>query len=126
MARKKSPTFTDGELRIMDVLWRRGSATVAELQEELARLGLAYTTVLTTVQVLEGKGHVSHAVRGRAYVYTPTIPRRQSRNKAIRHFLSHWFGNSPNELLLNVIEEHDLKPEELTELMRVLRRKAKQ
>jgi predicted transcriptional regulator len=125
MARKKSETLTDGELRVMDVLWRLGTATVAEIQQELARHDLAYTTVLTTVQVLESKGYVTHVAKSRAYVYKPRSPREKTVKKALSHFLSRWFDGSPNELLLNVIEEHDLDPEEVSELMRVLRRKAK-
>jgi predicted transcriptional regulator len=124
--RKKSQTLTDAELRIMDVLWRLGTATVNDIQRDLgARYELAYTTVLTTVQVLETKGYVSHVAKGRAYVYKPKVPRDQSQRSAIRHLVTRWFDDSPNALLMNVIEDHDLSPDEVSALMRVLRKKAK-
>ena len=59
MARKKSPSLTEGELRLMEVVWEKGAATVAEVAEALPRqLGLAYNTVLTTLRILEDKGYV--------------------------------------------------------------------
>jgi len=126
MGRPKSRTFTDAELRIMDALWRRGRATVGEIHEDLARHGLAYTTVLTTLQMMEGKGYVAHDdTKGRAYVYRPRVARGKGQRGAIRDVVKRWFGNSPNALLLNVIEEHELSEEEVAELIKLLRRKGK-
>ena len=79
MARKQSPTLTDAELRPMEVLWQRGSATVAEVVEALPeRLGLSYSTVLTTLRILEQKGYVRHTKEGQAYVYHPVVNRSQA------------------------------------------------
>ncbi|MBV8519998.1 MAG: BlaI/MecI/CopY family transcriptional regulator [Acidobacteria bacterium] len=125
MARKASPTLTDAELRIMNVLWRLGRATVADVHRALAKHELAYTTVLTTIQVLETKGYVAHEAQGRAYVYRPVVQKQPVRRKAMRHFVSRWFGGSHNDLLLNVIEEQDLTPDEVSALMKVLRKKGK-
>ena len=62
MARKKSPNLTEAELRLMDVVWERGSATVSEVTAALpTELGLAYNTVLTTMRILEDKGYLRHA-----------------------------------------------------------------
>ena len=69
MARKKSPTLTEGELRIMEVLWRLGKGTVAEVAEAMPPPPVAYNTVLTTLRILEQKGHVAHEEAGRAYIY---------------------------------------------------------
>ena len=61
MARTKSPDLTEAELRLMDVIWRKGSATVAEVAEGLPKqLDLAYNTVLTTLRILEDQGYVRH------------------------------------------------------------------
>jgi len=67
---RQSPTLTEAELRIMDVLWQRGSGTVQEVLERLSmRPVLAYNSVLTTIRVLEKKGYVAHnATDGRAHV----------------------------------------------------------
>jgi predicted transcriptional regulator len=125
MARKASPTLTDAELRIMNVLWRLGRATVGDVHRALAKHELAYTTVLTTIQVLESKGYLTHEAQGRAYVYRPAVQKQPARRKATRHFVSRWFGGSHNDLLLDVIEEQNLSAEQVSELMKVLRKKGK-
>ncbi|MEO7202334.1 MAG: BlaI/MecI/CopY family transcriptional regulator [Candidatus Tumulicola sp.] len=66
MSRKKSLTLTDHELRLMDVLWERGRATVADVVDGLLPPPLAYTTVLTTLRTLEQKGYVAYEGEGRA------------------------------------------------------------
>ncbi len=72
MARSKSATLTEAELRIMNVLWDRGSATVHEVLEALpAKPALAYNSVLTIIRILEKKGYVKHVKDKRAHVYTP-------------------------------------------------------
>src|SRR2546427_7849822 len=76
VARKRSSTLTDAELRLMNVLWERGKATVGEVAESLPRgLPLAYSTVLTTMRILEHKGYVRHSKDGRAFVYEPLVDR---------------------------------------------------
>ena len=69
--------FTDRELDVMAVLWDRGDATVAEVQERLSD-DLAYTTVLTVLRTLEEKGHVGHREEGRAYRYHPLVERAEA------------------------------------------------
>ena len=66
MPPKQSPTLTEAELRIMDVLWRRGSGTVQQVLEWLDS-ALAYNSVLTTIRILERKGYVKHVKDGRAH-----------------------------------------------------------
>ena len=81
MARKKSANLTDAELRLMDVVWEKGEATVSEVAEALPReLGLAYNTVLTTLRILEEKGFLRHtkAKEGRAFVYRAVVDREQA------------------------------------------------
>lgn len=85
MARPKSRTLTDGEHRIMKVLWERGSATVAEVAEALAgKDGSAYTTVLTMMRIMREKGYLSCRKDGRAHVFTPKVDQDTAARKAIR------------------------------------------
>ena len=121
MARKKSPTLTDAELRLMDILWEKESATVSEVVEALSgSQSLAYSTVLTTLRILEQKGYLRHGQRGRAFVYRPAVDRGQVRRGAIRYILSRFFQNDPGLLLVNVLENEDLSPKELIRLRQML------
>ena len=80
MARKKSTNLTEAELRLMDVIWEKGSATVAEVGDALPRqLGLAYNTVQTMLRLMEDKGLVEHHAQGRTFIYTPRFSREDSR-----------------------------------------------
>jgi predicted transcriptional regulator len=119
MARKKSTTLTDGELRIMEVLWRKGSATVAEVAGELAgKDGSAYTTVLTMMGILRDKGYLSCRKEGRAHLFTPKVNRETAARKAVRQVLKKFFAGSPEELVLSFLRDEDISPEELDELKR--------
>lgn len=117
MARKKSNSFTDGEHRIMEVLWEKGSATVAEVAEALqGKDGSAYTTVLTMLRIMHAKGYLACHKDGRAHVYTPKVKRETAARKAVRALLQKFFAGSPGELVLAFLREEDLRPEELDEL----------
>ena len=124
MPPRQSPTLTEAELRIMDVLWQRGSSTVQEVLERLSlRPALAYNSVLTTIRVLEKKGYVAHkATDGRAHVYEPVIAQGEARKSEIRHLVSRFFKDSHEQLVLNILEERGIKPEELNRLRRMLER----
>ena len=85
MARKQSPTLTDAELRRMKILWERGPSTVGGVVETLPEdEPLAYSTVLTTLRILEDKGYLRHEKQGRAFVYHPVVDRRAARRNALR------------------------------------------
>lgn len=119
MARKQSRTLTDGEHRIMEVLWRLGSATVAEVAQELeGKDGTAYTTILTMMRIMRDKGYLTCRKDGRAHVYTPRVARGDAARKAVRQVLAKFFGGSPQELVLSFLREEDLSAEELDELKR--------
>ena len=121
MARKKSPTLTDAELRLMDVLWEKGAATVGEVAGALPKHPqLAYSTVLTTLRILEQKGYVRHGRRGRAFVYRPVIDRGEVRRGAVRYILSRFFQDDPALLLVNILEHEKLDPEELRRLREMI------
>ena len=116
MARKKSLNLTEGEIRLMDVVWDKGCATVAEVTEALPKeLGLAYNTVLTTLRILEEKGYLRHtrADEGRAFRYTAVVGRNEAGRNAVRYLVRRFFRNSPELLVLNLLEDEDLSAKEL-------------
>lgn len=103
----------------MEVLWGKGSATVAEVAEALAgESGSAYTTVLTMMRILREKGYLTCRKRGRAHVYTPRVNRRTAARKAVEQLLGKFFAGSPGELVLSFLRDEDLRPEELDALKR--------
>ena len=117
MARKKSPNLTDAELRLMEVLWEKGAATVSEVVEQLPKsVPLAYSTVLTTLRILENKGYLRHSKDGRAFVYRPIVGREQARENAVIHLLRRFFENSPELLMLNLLEGKKISVKELERL----------
>ncbi|HET7813665.1 MAG TPA: BlaI/MecI/CopY family transcriptional regulator [Candidatus Baltobacteraceae bacterium] len=120
MPRKKSPTLTDAELRLMDVLWHKKRATVAEVTEALPPPPLAYNTVLTTMRILEQKGYVTHDEEGRAYVYRPLVQRDDAAKSAVGHLVSRFFGNQSGALALRLVEEARPSDEELQRLKKLI------
>ncbi len=112
MARKKTTTLTNAEHRIMEVIWARGSATVAEVVEALQGKD-AYTTILTLMRILKAKGFLSTRKEGRAHVFTPRVDRDTAARKAVHQLLSKFFSGSPSELVLSFLREEELTPEEL-------------
>ena len=112
MPRKKALTITNAEHRIMEVIWARGSATVAEVVEALEGKD-AYTTILTLMRILKVKGYLSSRKEGRAFVFVPKVDRNTVAQKAVHQLLSKFFAGSPSELVLAFLREEELTPEEL-------------
>lgn len=111
----------------MDVLWSKGSATVAEVAGALPKkLSLAYNTVLTTLRILEEKGYVRHSkpADGRAFVYTPLLSREQASRTAVRHLLRRFFAGSAEALVLNLLEDEKLSEDELKRIRDLLEEEA--
>jgi len=119
--RVKSETLTHAELRLMDVLWQKGSATVQQVLEALtAKPALAYNSVLTTIRVLEQKGYVKHVKDGRAHIYMPVVGRKEATRFEIRHLANRFFKNSQDLLVLNILEDRGVDAEELARLRQLL------
>jgi predicted transcriptional regulator len=112
MPRKKATTLTNAEHRIMEVIWARGSATVAEVVEALNGKD-AYTTILTLMRILKVKGYLSTRKEGRAHVFTPRVDRDTAARKAVHQLLSKFFSGSPSELVLTFLREEEITPKEL-------------
>ncbi len=117
MARKSSPTLTEAELPLMEVLWTRRKATVSEVAGDLPKdKPVAYNTVLTTLRILERKGFVRHTKGGRAFVYEPVVERGEASRSAVRQLLNRFFQNSPELLVLNLLNDEAIDPRELDRL----------
>ena len=121
MARKKSPNLTEGELRLMDVMWRKRQATVGDVVASLPdNPPLAYSTVLTTMRILETKGYLRHTKKGRAFVYEPLVAQHEASTKALRHLVSRFFGGSRELLVLNLLKEETIGRAELRRIKKMI------
>ena len=121
MARTKSPTLTEAELKLMNVVWERGESTVNDVLDSLPQdPPLAYSTVLTTLRILEDKGYLKHKKDGRAFIYVPRVPREQAQRSALRLLLSRFYGNSAEQLVLNILKDEKLNATELRRLRRMI------
>src|SRR5438093_1975962 len=81
------------ERQIIDILYRRGRATAADVMEDLPG-DPSYSTVRTQLRVLEDKGHVRHEEDGQRYIYAPAVPRRTVRKSAMKHVIETFFEGS--------------------------------
>jgi predicted transcriptional regulator len=123
MARRRSPGLTDGELRIMRVLWESGAATVGEVVQGINDTPKpAYNTVLTMLRILEQKNYVTHEQQGRAFVFRPLIGRSQAQRSALSHVLTRFFDDSPELLVLNLLGRDDTDPAELRRVREMIQR----
>ena len=117
MPPKRSITLTQAELRLMKVLWSRGESTVADMVSATADDGqLAYTSVLTTIRILETKGYVSHRQDGRAFLYSSSVGEQDASRSEVRHVLQRFFGNSRERLLLSLLGDDEVSPDEVKKL----------
>lgn len=105
----------------MSVLWQKGAATVADVVTALrGRRAVSYSTVQTMLRILENKGYVAHEKVARAFVYRPLVDERQARRRALRHLAARLFEGSPSLLVLNVLDDEELNPEELQRLKQMI------
>jgi predicted transcriptional regulator len=117
--RPKSPTLTDGELRLMRVLWDKGEARVGDVVHALKkRPKPAYNSVLTLLRILEKKGYVTHRKDGRAFIFLPVIDKTHASRSALKSLVHRFFEGSPRLLVLNLLDDEQLSPEALKQLKR--------
>jgi predicted transcriptional regulator len=118
--------LTEAELRIMNILWLRGSGTVQQVLDSITeKPALAYNSVLTTIRVLERKGYLKHLKDGRAHVYTPLVGQKEATRSEIRHLVGRFFENSREQLVLNLLEDEGIGPEEIGRMRQMLTEKDK-
>ena len=114
-----SISFTDRELDVMAVLWKRGSGTVAEVRDALTD-EFARTTVLTVLRTLEEKGYVTHTAEGKAHRYIPAVEPDVAGGSAMRRILDSMFGGSPERLLAQLVSDRRIDRKKLQQLRAVL------
>jgi predicted transcriptional regulator len=123
MPPKKSLTLTEAELRLMKVLWERGESTVNDIAMALPKkTALAYNSVLTTVRILEQKGYVQHRKEGRAFLYIPLVAEEEAGISEVRQVLRRFFGDSREKLMLSLLGDSEVTPEELQRLRDAIER----
>ena len=116
--------MTGQELELMKIIWRRKSATVRDVYEELLEhRKIAYTTVMTALKTLEHKGHLRATQQDRAYVYEPTRPKNHVIKGMVREFVDRVFNGSAEPLVVHLIEDNQLSEADLREISRMLGRK---
>lgn len=121
MPPKRSITLTEAELRIMRILWERGESLVSDLVSAMPdNAPLAYTSVLTTVRVLEQKGYVQHRQAGRAFLYSPCVAEQDASHSEVRHLMHRFFGNSREKLMLSLLDGGEITPDELQRLKQAI------
>jgi predicted transcriptional regulator len=124
--KQKKTVPTDQELEILKVVWQRGEATVREVFRDLsAQRKIAYTTVLTMMGILEQKGHLKKTAGERAYIYKPTKPQQQVVGSMVTEFVHRVFNGSARPLLVHLVENPDIRPDELAEIEKLLKDRRK-
>ena len=117
MVRPTTPTLTDAELRIMQVLWDRGPSTAAEIVDALPRKQkVADSSARTILRILEQKNYVRHGKDGRAIVYRAVVERAEARKSVLEYVVARFFNSSPELLVLNLLENETIDPAEIDRL----------
>ncbi|HEY4378943.1 MAG TPA: BlaI/MecI/CopY family transcriptional regulator [Acidobacteriaceae bacterium] len=125
MPPRKSITLTEAELRLMKLLWVRGESSVSDLVAAMPNgEALAYTSVLTTIRILDQKGYVRHRQEGRAFLYSPCVEEHEASRSEIRHMMQRFFGNSRERLLLSLLGDEDIDADELRRLKEAIAKAA--
>ena len=120
--RAKSKTLTEQELEIMKIVWDLGPATVRDVYEALLRRRkIAYTTVMTMMNILETKKYLKKRAQDRAYVYRATRPRSQVIKAMVREFVDRVFNGSAEPLLVHLLKDRRLSPKDLERIARAIR-----
>lgn len=119
--RKRAPGLTPQELEIMKVVWPLGKATVRDVYEALrTRRDIAYTTVQTMMNLLEGKGHLAKSPGPKAQLYAPTKPQAQVESGMVRDFVTRMFDGSARPLLVHLAKDSSLSAKERRALERLI------
>jgi predicted transcriptional regulator len=121
MTRQKSRRLTDLELEIMHVVWELERGTVRQVHEVLAtRRQIAYTTVMTMMNILEEKEYLTRSKQGRAYVYEPVRPKKEVLSSMVDDFVSRVFEGSAKPLVLGLLKDRKLSRREFEEIGRMI------
>jgi predicted transcriptional regulator len=119
MGEHDEDSLTKLELQIMQVIWRLGTANVAEVQAEMEQ-PLAYTTVQTMLNILQRKGKLKRKLNGRAYEYSATVTKAKASGHAVRDLVERMFGGSSEELVMSLIKNRQIDAKKIAELTKRL------
>src|SRR5580658_5822247 len=120
--RPAKPTLTEQELEIMKVIWKLEDATVRKVYEALLeKRKIAYTTVMTMMNILEQKGYLKKHQQDRAFVYRPSQPQKQVIRSMVREFVDRVFNGSAEPLLVHLVEDQHLTEGDLDEIRRTIK-----
>lgn len=111
------------ERQIMDILYKQGKATAAEVHEQLPD-SPSYSAVRATLRILEEKGHVRHQEQGPRYQFLPTVPREQAKRSAVKHLLQTFFEDSIEQAVAALLDTHTkrLSDEQLERMAALIER----
>lgn len=119
---KQSVLPTPGELRLLEILWRIGKGTIEEIVRASGEEPPPnYKTVQAWLRIMEGKGQVDHKQEGRAFVFWPLLGRGEVHRLSVRHLLAKYFSGSRSELLMELLSDERITPEELRQLESLIR-----
>ena len=119
--RSRSTVLTDQELEIMKIVWDHVSPTVRDVYEDLLkRRKVAYTTVMTMMNILVEKKYLNKRSGDRAFTYQPTKPKQQVIKAMVSDFLGRVFDGSAQPLLVHLVDDHRLTEKDLEELQRMI------
>jgi len=119
--KKQERKLTDAELEIMHVVWELDGGTVREVHELLnQQRPLAYTTVMTMMNILEEKGHLTRRKEGRAFRYQPVRPKSQVISGMVEDFVGRVFEGSATPLVLSLVKDHKISKKDLEEIARMI------
>jgi predicted transcriptional regulator len=123
--RPKSRTLTEQELEIMKVVWELQTATVRDVYEALLRRRkIAYTTVMTMMNILEEKGYLKKSAEDKAHVYRPAQAKAKVIRAMVQEFVERVFNGSAEPLLVHLVKDRHLSPEELEKIARTIKESA--
>ncbi len=120
----KKHRLADLQMAIMQVLWDKGDATVAQVRESLAPdRELAYTTVGTMLTKMEAKGQVTHRMDGRVNIYKPAIKPDHVKRRMLTDLAERLFAGDVGDLVCCLLDGVDVSPDDLAEIKRLIRKK---
>ena len=127
MRAKKLPAVSRRERQILDVLYRRGPSTAAEIQAGIPN-SPSYSAVRALLRILEEKGHIGHEEQGTRYVYAPKVPRDEARRSALVHLMQTFFDGSPEQAMAALLDvsARDLSEEELDRMAELIAKARKE
>jgi predicted transcriptional regulator len=125
MLKNQQAQLSRREREIMDVLYQRGKASAAEVREAMPDPP-GYSAVRAMLRILEEKGHVRHEAEGIRYVYVPTVPRDKAKRSAVRHLMSTFFSDSPEQIVAALLDSKRLTPAELDRMAEMIAKARKE